>query len=405
MKSFSRFFIAAFVSSIGSQITLFAAPLLVYHHTGSLSYAGLSYAIEQGIGALSLPLGGVMADRVGATRLYIIADIARFLICILCFLLMISFPDDIFLVVSVCAGALCFCLNLAYVALESAVPKYIPQADLHKAQSMLQSIEQLSLLVGPVAAAGLVAMIGGEQLYIVAAGTFLVSLACMLLSGRIGELSAMTHEASPLADLVTGARTLFRNTDLILLCLFTTFNNIVYCSLLSVGAATVAGTFGLADAYYGALIFTAGFFTLLVMMLVPALKRRLSMSGIGILSVLGIASGGLMVALSTQFWMFFIGFALVVAADALTSVYLRTERVRHIPSEHLGKTLGLMVMITALSYPLAGLIVGIFTDLIGFNALILALSTLCLTGNVLVMRALSSRAMLPAGPETSSARV
>jgi MFS family permease len=389
MKGTYNFLLIRFLSAFGTQIVLFAAPLIVFKYTGSITYSGLSFAIEWGIGMLALPLAGVLSDRIGGTRLFAFSDFIRLVTCVTCFLLLTKFPENAFLIVSLSAGILSYCLNTAFVALESALPRYMPASELHKAQSQLQTVDQLSLLLGPAAATLLFALVGEMTLYLIAAGAFAISFASFFFFRRLTEVSEGARLHSPLANLKSGAAILFGDRRLLLLCFYGILVNIVSCALLSIGAAMVTGTYGLSEAYFGLLNVIAALATIALMLLVPFLKSVLSMRALGSVSALGVAAGGFIVSFATGYWVYAAGFALVVAADAMAGVYLRTERVMYIPKEHLGKTLGIMVLLIVLSYPLAGLIVATFSERIGMGLLIAVLSIVSLVGNLFIVSALS----------------
>jgi MFS family permease len=390
MRDFYRFLFVRFLSAFGTQVVLFAAPLIVFKFTGSMTYAGLAFAIEWGIGMMALPIAGVISDRVGGSRLYATVDFVRFATCVACFFLLKNFPEYAFLIVSFCGGILAFCLNSAFVAIETVVPKYLPADDIHKGQSLLQTADQLSLLLGPAVATGLIVMTGEIPLFLLAAVAFAVSFASMFFFKKTAEVFEQKKLRSPLADMKTGTAILKSDRRLVLLCCYGLFVNVVYCALLSLGAAIVTGTYELEATYYGVLSVVTGITTIGVMVCVPVFRNYFSMQSLGILAVLGVVIGGILVSLEIGYWVFAVGFAMVVSMDAVAGVYLRTERVKYIPVEHLGKTLGIMVLVIVMSYPLAGLIVAAFSERIGVGPLMMVLSVVCLVGNAVVMRLLAS---------------
>ncbi|MEP5418793.1 MAG: MFS transporter, partial [Lentilitoribacter sp.] len=237
MRGFYRFLFVRFLSAFGTQVVLFAAPLIVFKFTGSMTYAGLAFAIEWGIGMMALPIAGVLSDRIGGSRLYSTVDFVRFVTCVVCFFLLWNFPESAFIIVSLCGGILAFCLNSAFVALETVVPKYLPANDIHKGQSLLQAADQLSLLLGPAVATGLIVITGEAPLFLLAAAAFVASFASMFFFKRISEVSEQVEVRSPLSDMKAGAAILFSEPRLILLCCYGLFVNVVYCALLSLGAA------------------------------------------------------------------------------------------------------------------------------------------------------------------------
>ena len=390
-SSFMRFIVARFLSALGTQFIFFAGPLIVYQATGSVARAGLSFAIEWGIGMMVLPVAGVLSDRIGGTRLYAISDIVRFTTCIGAFSLLHLFPHHTFLIVSLSSGLMSLCLNQAFIALESVVPKYMPPGQFHRAQSVLQGVDQASQLAGPVMAVFIATFVQKETLYLVSSLAFLVSFLNLVLSRKIHETSASAHVRSPLQDLALGSKFLFQTPELLMMCAFGILVNIVSCSLVAISAAMVTGTYRLSESYFGGLTLTAAILTIASMSIVPLLVERFSVFSVGVGSFLGVSLGGILIAFAHAYWVFFIGFAIVVASDAVAGVYVRTERAKIIPREHLGKTLGLMVLVLVSSYPLSGLLVGAFSEVIGIQPLILTLSIVCLVGNVSLMYALSKR--------------
>jgi MFS family permease len=391
VSRFYKFLVVRFLSAFGTQIVLFAAPLIVYQKTGSVAYSGLSFAIEWGIGMLALPIAGVVSDRLGGSKLYASSDFVRFVTCVACFYLLHVFPDDAFLIVSLSAGILAFCLSAAFIALESVVPKYMPSDDIYKAQSLLQLIDQTSLLLGPAVATLFLVFLDVTSLYLFASTAFAFSFLSMIFSRKVTEVTSESRIRSPLADLRVGAAALFAERKLILLIVYGMMVNVVYCALFSVGVAMVTGEFGLPETHYGILIIFSAVTTILTVLLIPAMKKLLSMQTIGLVAAMGVALGGLIVSVATEYWVFVAGFAMVVATDAMAGVYLRTERVKFIPQEHLGKTLGIMSLLIVTSYPLAGLLVTLFSERIGVGPLMMILSMTSLLGNLLIVKAMQGR--------------
>jgi MFS family permease len=148
-----QFLLSRFCSALGDQFLLFAVPLIIYKSTQNISLVGLSFFIEWAPRVISLPLAGTLSDRWGAKRVYLLADFVRMTACLFGFLLMNLFPGNIFVITSIVMGICAFFYAQAFIALEATVPKLIDQSDLHKAQSILQGIDQTSSILGPALAA------------------------------------------------------------------------------------------------------------------------------------------------------------------------------------------------------------------------------------------------------------
>src|SRR5215471_11514832 len=79
---FWKYWIGQTISNLGSSITLFALPLLVYKLTGSALHLGVTTAAEFLPYLLFGLILGAWADRVNRKRMMIGTDIARALIII-----------------------------------------------------------------------------------------------------------------------------------------------------------------------------------------------------------------------------------------------------------------------------------------------------------------------------------
>src|SRR5215469_7742140 len=79
-SDFWKYWTGQTISNLGSSITLFALPLLVYKLTGSAVNLGISAAVEY----LPFPLFGLLLgalmDRVNRKRMMLLADIGRALV-------------------------------------------------------------------------------------------------------------------------------------------------------------------------------------------------------------------------------------------------------------------------------------------------------------------------------------
>lgn len=137
------------LSSLGSQISLVAYPLLVLAVTKSPAKAGLvGFAHEVPIALLALP-GGVLADRVDRRRLLIAVDAvsALALLAIPLGLLMGDLPFGVILLVAVIDGA---GFVLTYVAERGVLPRLVAPEQLGEAVARNESRIFGAMLAGPL---------------------------------------------------------------------------------------------------------------------------------------------------------------------------------------------------------------------------------------------------------------
>ncbi|WP_430475940.1 hypothetical protein ACQ0MK_10340 [Thalassospira lucentensis] len=112
--------------------------------------------------------------------------------------------------------------------------------------------------------------------------------------------------------------------------------NLVFGITLGTSAAMVTGLYGQSDAHYALLQTISAGFTIFVLMLVGA--SRLSVGMIGLVSFSGVFLGGVITALSPDYWLYMVGFAVVLGFDGMFNIYIRTIRQKLIPAKDYGKT-------------------------------------------------------------------
>ncbi len=108
-----RFMAGRFLSALGDQFLLFAAPLIVYQATGSVAKSGLAFLIEWTPRILFLPVAGFFADRFNHRHLYLVADFSRVIVCIVAYFFLQSEILDPFVTVSLMMGCLAVFNTLA----------------------------------------------------------------------------------------------------------------------------------------------------------------------------------------------------------------------------------------------------------------------------------------------------
>jgi len=67
---------------LAEQTVLFAVPLLVYQHSGNVTYSGAAFALDWIPALLMYPFAGLMADLLGGRSLFTNANLAR-AVCLL----------------------------------------------------------------------------------------------------------------------------------------------------------------------------------------------------------------------------------------------------------------------------------------------------------------------------------
>ncbi|TJZ66840.1 MFS transporter [Chitiniphilus eburneus] len=384
-------------STLGDQMLMFAVPLIVYRATGSVSMSGLAFLCEWLPRVVSLPLAGVLADRVGGARVYVVADSVRAVACLLAAWALAVAPQQAFAVTALLMALCAFCYAQAFIALEATVPLLVSKADMPKAQSTLQGINYGAGVAGPALAGLLMLWLAPAQLLWAASAVFALS-ACGVRTLRAARrIDTDVRREGVLAGLATGFRILRGTPLLIALVGLSLAVNLVVGLALATGAAITVGHFGLPDQAYASLQVSVGILSIASFLLVPWLLKRISVYRLGIVAFLVIAVGGLIMGLAGSYPVFVFGYALSFALCGLFNVFIRTERLHWIPQAQLGRAIGLIVLLNQLSLPLAGLLVTAVGDRVPVQRLYLAVALLAVATFLLLRRYLHrhSRTALP----------
>ncbi|HEV3156064.1 MAG TPA: MFS transporter [Candidatus Baltobacteraceae bacterium] len=375
MQHVVRFLVSRLCSSISDQLLLFAIPLIIYRSTRSIALSGLALFIEWLPRLVSLPIAGYLADRLGGWRVYGSADGFRASACILVLILALAYPLRIFPLMAILSAFCAFFYAQAFISLEATVPLLVSSEKMPRTQSLLQGIDQTSAIGGSTLAALLVLILPPIDLIGIAGASFAVSAALVFSLRRPLERAFLRVERGnprhPLADLRFAFDVLRTHPYLFSLVALSMLVNFIIGLALASGAALTVGRFALPNSAYGILQGSIGVLSIVSFLAVPFLTRRFGVFAMGIGAYCGIAVGAVLMGSATSFPVFVAGFALSAGLCGLFNVYIRSERVRWIPGEHLGKTIGLIVLLNQSSLPLAGLVVSLTARHLGVQYLFL----------------------------------
>ncbi len=197
------------ISQIGSMLTVIAVPWFVLQTTGSAAKTGLTSVFEALPFIIAGVFGGTLVDRLGFKRTSILADITSGLTVALIPLLYHTVGLAFWQLL-----ALAFLGNLfntpGNTARQSLVPELAEIAGmrLERANSVVQTVPRIAILLGPPLAGVLIAVIGASNVLWLDAATFAVS--AVLIGALIPSLAGSgTDERTPgryFADLLEGLR-------------------------------------------------------------------------------------------------------------------------------------------------------------------------------------------------------
>ncbi|WP_018929552.1 MFS transporter [Pseudomonas umsongensis] len=368
-----RFGAGLLFALLAEQTVLFAVPLMIFQLTGNVRYSGVAFALEWLPALLAYPFAGLLADRFGGRLLFRHANTARAVS--LGLTAGVCWYAPMLTVWALIGNGIVLSLLMAPVrmAVEKSVPLIAGPERLAHCQSLVQNMELLAMALGPALAA-LLAMYADKRL--------LLGLAALAFAaaGVCWKGLPNTQSASPpksiRKDLVLGWSLLLNNPPVLSLALLNFTINLAFACVLSANAFVISGVFGAADGVFGLMNAGAGALGLLNFILVPRLLARMSIYRLGTWGFTLLCLGLICMGAASGVALYAISFLLAMAGCALFNVFNRTQRIKAIAADHLGKVMGPFYLVNLLSYPLGGLLTASIGHEYGVQTLILALALL-----------------------------
>ena len=171
---FRLLFLATLASGLGTYLAAIALTVDIYDRTHSGNWvAALLVADFLPIIVIGLTLGPLV-DRLSRRRLMVVSDLTR--CAVFCALPFVDTAAGIVVLAGVAGIATGFFRPAVYAGL----PNLVPDDELPAANSLLQAVENLAWMVGPVIGGVLLAASGPHLAYWINAVTFLVSASLVL---------------------------------------------------------------------------------------------------------------------------------------------------------------------------------------------------------------------------------
>lgn len=384
-----RWFVGGvFLGLLAEQTVLFAVPLMIYQNTRSISYSGGAFALEWLPAILAYPFAGMLADRLGGRHLFLKANLAR-TVCLSLTLFFCWLAPSLAIWGLIVNGVfLSVLIAPIRMAIEKTVPLLARGGDLPRIQSVVQNVELLAMALGPALAAGLAQLLGKLPLLGVAAAAFLLAAYCWRALPSIHRPTGSVGRIGQ--DLLLGWRLLLGNRPVVLLALVNFSINLAFAVALSANAYVITDTFGASDSVFGLMSAGAGALGLLNLFLIPRLLRKWTVYHLGAWGFSMLCLGLACMGLATGVWFYVAAFLLGMAGVAMFNVFNRTQRVKAIPPDHLGKVIGPFYLVNSLSYPLGGVLTATLGHTVGIQQIVLFLA-LMLAGPGATLLWLTSR--------------
>ena len=369
---FAAFLASLFWSRLADQLLLFLVPLVVFESTQSAAWSGLAFAAEALPRFVSFPVCGVLCDRFSPVSLLHQSQVLRALACVMGAAGGAWFGGVGLLVA---ASAVCGVLTTqGVIAREVILPQAFAEHRFEKRLAYAQTADQVGAVLGPVAAALMLARMAWPAAMAVTAGLFMLADLMLRHWRRHNQATLRPRDAG--LGLLGALRTAWAHVAglpaLRRLVVQAAGVNLVVGVTLASSAALVVGRHGQSGADYAVLQAAGAALTVLVLMGIahwPVPAWKLGLAGFGAMVL-----GGLLTGLSSGMAGYAAGYGLVIGFDKMFNIYLRSSRQRVIPAADYGKTVGVMTLLNNLSQPLAGICIAAFAGRWSAPVVIVALT-------------------------------
>jgi MFS family permease len=368
-QSFShRVFLAGQATSLlGEGLSILAVPLLVLQITRSPIASALA-AAPRTIGYLvaGLPAGPII-DRLNPWTVLITTDIVRAAVFLTLYLLTITttVPAWVIIMLAALAGAAAVFFD---TALAVTVQDVFTGPRLIRANSLLETATQASLVLGPALVGALAVTAGIEVGLLVTSFTFLVSLMTLFtVSGRqrsrTGRPSATRTSWRKVGHEFTEGLAYLRATRIILA--LTIVQAVINLCLAVEKLVIFFATQTLAAAAFwsGIVVAAGGAGGVLGAITAPPVTARLGQMRVVVLSVALIGVTLAAMGPATSVWWLAAANLVLVWATVLPSVVIRTMRQQIVPRALLGRVTSTARVIFLAVTPIGAVLASAVTDL------------------------------------------
>ncbi|HEX5503128.1 MAG TPA: MFS transporter [Thermomicrobiales bacterium] len=366
---------AGAVSGTGSALTWIALPWFVLVTTGSPAKTGLTGFFVVLPGFVAGLFGGTVVDRLGYKRVSIVADLVSglgiMLVPLLYHTVGLAFWQ---LLALVFVGAL---LDVpGFTARRAMIPELaaLARTRLERANAAFESVQAVSLLLGPPLAGVLIAWLGASNVLWLDAASFALSAAAVAVA--IPAVAAGAREAASgryFAELARGLRFLRQDRVLFPLAVSLALMNLVGNAFAAVALPVwVKEVYG-RPAVFGLLVAIFGAGSLAGAILYGAIGHRLSRRALWIGSFLVVAVMYGVFALTPALPVIAVVLVVVGVLSGPTNPLLVTIRHERTPAELRGRVFATFSAIAQVASPLGIVLAGYAIQGFGLRPTLVAL--------------------------------
>lgn len=356
-SNFWKYWTGQTISNLGSSVTLFALPLLVYKLTGSAINLGISGAANFLPYLLFGLILGAWTDRVNRKRMMIFTDIARAVIIATIPLLAVlgALPIWWIYIVGFIHSTLTICFEAGQFA---AIPSLVKQDDLVTANGRIQASYSAAQIAGPLLAGLLVIRVPLPSLMLIDAISFLVSSLSIALVRINFNAKKGEQKTSIRSDVVEGLRYVLSHPVLrnisIMMALVNFVSTASYTQIVLFAKVRLAAS----DVQVSLLFSAASLGVVIMGLLAGPLRKRWSFSTVALGALM--LEGLLGVAFSLMRWYWVAAFIWMLAGGLGILFNINTGSLRQaiVPNHMLGRVISIASVLAWSAIPLGSLLGG-----------------------------------------------
>lgn len=362
---FGKFWVGQTVSNLGSSITLFALPLLVYELTGSAINLALTTAAQFIPHLLFGLIIGAYVDRLDRKKLMITVDLLR-IVAISTIPLMASL--DVLTVWWIYGTG--FVMSTLTIFFDSsqfaAIPSLVSEKDLVTANGRIQASFAAAQVAGPLLAGLLVSVLPLAGVVLVDASTFLISAISLAAIKTKFNIERDTKSPSSLwSDVMEGLRYVMRHPVLRDISLMMAFANLVAATIYT-QIVLFADVQMNASRSETAFVFAAGAVGMMSFgLLAGRIRKRFSFSTVAKWALIVESCLFVVFALMTNVWLGMIVFALMQGLSILFNVQTSSLRQLITPNHMLGRIMTIAAVLAWSAIPLGAYLGGLAIEATG----------------------------------------
>lgn len=338
-------------------------PVLVFELTGSAAMSGLALAVEYAPKIVLVPFIGTWSQRFRLRPQFFFVEGTRASLCTI-----LALAPHVNVVIAV-AALIAISGSYAYLLNESLVAVAFSERDRTVVQARLQAADQFARIGGPALGAALYVYIGSRWLVVAAGASFVLCGLVLALLPQSADREPQARVRGPHGGVRRGLQIFLASPELIRLTSLLCATNFAGGVFLAIAPALIVEKFHLPLSHFGIAASVAAAVSAALMVFIGRRATTGSTTAVlGRRSLSAALVALIVICTAPNFTVFIAGYAMFTAANICFATYQRVERLRFIPSDTVGQTIGILTALFWLSVPLSGALVAVLVGPAGLRA-------------------------------------